>query len=872
MMNDPDSGPRHRWSTTLRPIRHIAIAAMLCAALTACKTSAEKAEEYYQDGLKLLAEGDAERAMVQFRNVFNIEGTHYEARKTLAETLLARGELSPAYSQYLRLAEQYPDDVEIRVALARLAFDMGSRDEFERHAEQAATLAPDSDEAKVLTLVRNYNQSRGSGSEDQRAALVAEAQRLAASRPDDRLLLGVLVDGAVVAGETDQALDRTNRLIELAPDNLVYYQQRLALLARKEDGPAIEAHLRETIERFPDYTDAQSDLLRYYLAVNDMDAAEAFLRERIEMRSDPAQRQDAQMDLVRFLDTRRDPATARAEVEKFRSSGGDPLVFDTVLAGMDFRDGKRDEAIAKLRGMLAEAQPPAEGDQIAAARINAARVQLARMLAETGDLESSRAEIGAVLAADPRNVDALKISAGWQIDADQTDQAISSLRLVLDQEPDDATALSLMADAYTRAGDRDLARDFMGQALTASGNDPGVAIRHARALMAEQRYRPAEDALLPALRNDTGNIALLAALGEVYLAMPDLPRAEGVITRLRELDNEQARRAAETLELRRLGDLEGDDAAIGYLEELAKDDTLGDTARVQLIRARLAAGDGPGALTLAQQLVDSAPDNRAYQSVLGLATAAAGDMDAATDIQTRLRDEQPDDPMPHLALIRLAAMQGETDAFRAYLDEALAALPDNPDLLIIASGQAERDGDTDRAIEINEKLYAANSESIVVANNLASLLATYRGDDPAAVDRAEIVARRLHDSEVPAFMDTYGWIRHLKGDSAAALPYLEKAAEGLPRDRVVQIHLGLVQAALGIDAARAQLELGLSQLPEGTDSIPISAARAALAQLDAGAATQTDAATTPEPAAEATPDPAAATDGAAPAEPAGAGN
>ena len=48
--------------------------------LAGCKTSAEKADEYYQSGLQLLEQGDTDRAIVQFRNVFDIEGTHYEAR------------------------------------------------------------------------------------------------------------------------------------------------------------------------------------------------------------------------------------------------------------------------------------------------------------------------------------------------------------------------------------------------------------------------------------------------------------------------------------------------------------------------------------------------------------------------------------------------------------------------------------------------------------------------------------------------------------------------------------------------------------------------------------------------------------------------
>ena len=117
--------------------------------LAGCKTSAERADEYYQSGLELLEQGDTDRAIVQFRNVFDIEGTHYEARKVLAETFRNKGDSGQAYSQYLRLAEQYPDDLATRIALARMAFVAQRRDEFTRHTTRAIEIAPEDPDVQV---------------------------------------------------------------------------------------------------------------------------------------------------------------------------------------------------------------------------------------------------------------------------------------------------------------------------------------------------------------------------------------------------------------------------------------------------------------------------------------------------------------------------------------------------------------------------------------------------------------------------------------------------------------------------------------------------------------------------------------------------
>ena len=45
-------------------------------ALAACDTAEERAEAHYQRALALLAAGDDERAMVEFRNVFRLNGEH----------------------------------------------------------------------------------------------------------------------------------------------------------------------------------------------------------------------------------------------------------------------------------------------------------------------------------------------------------------------------------------------------------------------------------------------------------------------------------------------------------------------------------------------------------------------------------------------------------------------------------------------------------------------------------------------------------------------------------------------------------------------------------------------------------------------------
>ena len=62
------------------------LALVLVLAVSACKSSEEKAEEFYQSGLALSESGDYDRAIVELRNVFELNGSHRDARFLLANS------------------------------------------------------------------------------------------------------------------------------------------------------------------------------------------------------------------------------------------------------------------------------------------------------------------------------------------------------------------------------------------------------------------------------------------------------------------------------------------------------------------------------------------------------------------------------------------------------------------------------------------------------------------------------------------------------------------------------------------------------------------------------------------------------------------
>jgi len=777
-------------------IRPLAPALVLgCAlALSACQPAEEKAEEHYQSALALLEAGDTDRALVELRNVFRFDASHREGRRKLGDLMRARGDRQGAYSQYLRLAEQYPDDLEARIALAEIAFSLGNWDEMERHSAKAEELAPDDPRVQALVAARAYRAAVIAEDDAARREAARAADALLDGQPDSTFLRAVVIDNAVRERNYDRALSEIDTLIARDPGNKIFYQQRLQVLAQSGDTDALEAQLRDTVERFPDDKTLKATLLRFYISQNDLDAAEAFLRELVAAAG--SGESGPRIDLIRFLAEKRGTEAARAEIDAAIAEQTDPVPFQVFGAGLDFAAGQRDAAIATLESVLAGAEPSEQTRNI--------KVTLARMLLTTGNEVGARTRVEEVLAEDPNQPEALKMQAAWLIEADDTDGAIAALRTALDRASEDAQAMTLMAEAYTRSGRPELARDYLSLAVEASGNAPAESIRYARLLIREESYLPAEDILLAALRLAPDNGDLLVTLGDLYLRMEDFGRAQNVEDTLRRIGDPAAEQAANRIAAERLRRQDGADQAMAFLEDLASGSDASLASKITLIQARIRSGDVDGALSLAETLQRENPDNPVVEFVLAAAHAVKGDLDTAEEIYRKLLAANPALPRVWLELVRVLQFQGDRDAAKEAVAEGLSHLPENAQLLWAQASFLEQDGDIDGAIAVYEDLYARNSGTVVVANNLASLLATYR-DDAESLERAWTIARRLRDVKFPAMQDTYGWIAHRRGDSAEALPYLEAAAEALPGDPMVHYHLGQVYLALDrSEEARAQ--------------------------------------------------------------------
>lgn len=797
----------------------------LCLALTACKSPEEEAADYFASAQSLIKQGDVERAKIELRNVFQNLPDHREARETMARIMVDENNTPGAYTHYLRLVEANPDHVEGRTTLAEIAFEARNWQEFARHGKVAQELAPDAPRSAAIGLALEYHEAIQSDDEPAQEALAGRAKDMVADLPENSLLELILFDHYLRLGDRENALAQLEIMIARKPEQRQFYDQREVLLHQLGDQAGFEAHLRKVVEQFPDDIDAKTGLIQYLIASGAHDDAEAFLREI----SDPSDTDPTFfVSLVHFLNQVRGADAARAELDAALETNPEPNRLRMMRAAIDFDDGRRDAAMADLQAVIDEAETV---EETPSAMTNEIKVTLARMLFGTGNKVGAQRLVEEVLEGDRSNVGALKVSAARKIELDETDSAIADLRIALDSAPGDVQALSLMADAYSRAGSHDLARDFMAQAASVSSHATGPTLRYARLLINEGSFISAEEVLLSALRRSPSNGDILATLADIYLQMEDFNRAAVAVERLRQIGSPPALVVADRLQIQIMGQRKGADEALEFLKERAFSEDAGLEDRVALLRAWLSSGEEAKALEKAKELVEEYPDIPGLRFTLAMTYAANGDMAAAKSGLRAMVDQDDSLVQAWEQLYRILKIEEDHAAANAILDEALTALPNEPSLLWAKAAEHEEAGQIDDAIAVYEDLYSRDTDSVIFANNLASLLVTYKTDE-ASIERAWRVARRLRDTEVPAFQDTYGWLAFRRGDARTALQYLERAANALPDDPIVHYHLAEVYSALNRPQDAMLTYEKVLQIASTEDARPqIGQAREKLAQL-----------------------------------------
>jgi tetratricopeptide (TPR) repeat protein len=773
-------------------------AALLAAllALAACDSAEERVAQHYDSGMALLEEGAPEKAALEFRNAIAVDEGFLPARFELAKILLAQGNTQGAFNNFQRVVELDPAHAEARLQLANLLLLGGQFDEALTHADAASKAAPDDPDALVARAVAHYRL----GNAEQ--ALV-DANRALELRPGDPQAQLLLVSEKMAAGDTAAALALVDQALVENRADLPLNLMKLQILSAQGADDAFGAHLEMLVGLHPENASLHQLLASWYGRNDRPEDVERALRRIQELQPDDLV---TAQNLVRFLMQTQGEEPARAElvaqIDAAGARGARQFPFQALLADFDAQLGRTEEARALLEGVVAS--PPDE------ATANEARVKLARLALAEPDLATAKTLVDAVLAGDAKNAEALAIRAAILAEQDEIDAAVLDLRAALNEDPENVGLLRLAADIYERAGSPELAGESLASAVRLSNADPDLVLAYLAFLQKTGQGASMEAVLLDAVQRRPEAPQLLAALGSLRVQQQDWPAAERILATLRPIDAT----AADRLQAALLTGQGRTEEAVALLERMGELPGSGSMTST-IVQVYAQTGQRATAHAFLDGILADDPSNVEALRLRGALLQLDGDEAGALAALRAAIAADPADPAGYLALATLHQAAGRADEAEAVTAEGLAAVPDDPLLLLSHADLLNRRGAPAGALAAYEKLYAMRPDSVVAANNLASVLSEYYPDDPDKLARAAEVARRLAGVRSPQIQDTYGWILYLQGKPDEALRSLIPAAEGLPENPWVRYHIGMAYAALGqTEQARSHLEAALG-LAEG---------------------------------------------------------
>jgi tetratricopeptide (TPR) repeat protein len=719
--------------------------------LGGCSSSAERAQKYYEDGLKLFSEHENAKAAIEFRNAVRLKKDFAEAWKILAEIDETVRNWSGLATDMRALVELNPKDISARLKLGKLLLLAGSSDQALGLVNAGIELDDHNADVHALKATVLFKLNK-------RSEATSEAQIALQLEPSNADALTVLAVDRLGSGDAKGALSLLqDPLASQAIDgenNIGFQLLKIKLFGETGDSKNAEAAIKKLIELNPQEFGFRKLLINFYVEHRRLDDAENELRSLATARPP-----EAALDLIRFLYTiRKSAMAARQELINRIGAGGDVFPYQMALADIDFAEGRL-----------------ADGRQL---------------------LEHL------VIAGDSREH---KRTAKNRA---QLDAAITDLNDALNSQPRSTDLMLLLAKAYERSGLIELADKEFADATKASNLDEKVGLEYAAFLQRRGSIARAEDILTRLSKRWSNNSSILSALAIVKLSRQDWSGAQEVAESIRRIDNGARGIADQILGATLIGRNKYDEA-IAAFQSAYNVAPFAAQPIDSLVGAFLKANRKEQATAFLKSVLTKNPDNANALVLMGSIQLSNGaDDDARKSFLVAVK-AQPKDTVGYRALADLYISKKDYDEAIKTVRAGIEQRPDATVFHMILANISERKTDYESAIFEYQSLLEKEPGNLVAANNLASLLLDHRADS-ASLKKAQSLAAFLRKSDIPQFKDTLAWASYQQGNYATAISLSEEASAALPDQAAVRYHLGMSYVATGqLSKALEQLKKAL---------------------------------------------------------------
>lgn len=647
--------------------------ALLAAFLGGC--GGDSPEQLIASSKDFLAKNDSKAAVIQLKNALQADPNLGEARFLLGKALLAGGDAAGAEVELRKALNLTFASDEVTPLLAQAMLSAGQA---KKLTDEFGQTELGSNEAKAalktaLSSAWIIQGKRDIAATELAAALAAQPDYIPAQISDARIRAS--------SGKFDEAQAIVDKILASHPKNPEALLLSGSLLAAKGNRDGALASYREAIAAKPDYLQAHSAAIASLLQQRKIDEAGKQIEELKKVA--PKHPQTVYFD-AQGAYQRKDFKAARELVQQLLKSSPDNPNALQLAGAVEFQ----------LRSLI-----------------------------------QAEAYLGKALQKAPELPLARRLLVSTYLRSGQPAKALSALQPVINKIDTDPTLLSLAGETYLQNGDPKKATEYFTKA---SKLDPDSTARKTSLAIAHlaQGNTGALAELEQIAEADTGTTADLA-LVSAYLQTGQIDKALKAIDSLEKKQPDNP--APHNLRARTL---------------LGKRDIAG--ARTSFEKAlALSPTFFPAAASLATlDLADKKPedarkrfdnvlavDPKNIQALLALAELRAnsgGSADEVSGLIGKAISANPEEIAPRLALIQYHLQAKDQKKALTAANEAVAALPDKPELLDALGRAQHAAGELNQALSTFGKLAAMQPLSPLAHMRLAEVHMANKNRDEAA--------------------------------------------------------------------------------------------------------------------------------------------
>lgn len=759
--------------------------------LAGCGGAEERKEVYLEKSRLSIEAGDLDKARIELRNVLQIDPKDAQAHFQLGEIYNRQKNYQKAYGEYLRVVEIDPDNLEAHAILGTYYLIlMGDIDK--AIEKRDFILGKDGSNVDGLLLKAGilFKQNDVTGAKN-------ISQGIFSKQPDYIENAAFLSRLHLRDEEYDDSIKVLNACIKLNSYNR-FLKNMLAktyLNAGKIDQAEIQ--YKEILGHDSDVFSNYVMLATFYREIGDIDNAEEVLRNAIDADKDDHERK---LVLIDFIQKAKGNQDAIDELKKLLTKNSKIGKLRLSLGRLYVAENKYDDAEKTFKLMVSDFFE----DSIAIS----SRVDLANLYMQKKNLDAAKSVIDDALKISPNDSEVNLINAKLLFVSQDYDDVITSLRIVIKEDPEKIEAYILLSAAHNFKGEAEQAEEILNQAYINNRVNPQGLIQLARYYAKNKYDTKLEKVIDNYLSMDPDNYEALSFKSELLSKRKMFSEIKPYASRLLELypdmPNGYIHSASYMVNENRKND------AINLLDEGFNKVSKNEDILKPLVSLYVSLKDFDVATNKVQSFIRDNGETADLYVLLSKIQMASGNVDSAKVSLNKARKVKPDWNAPYLILANIYTSNKQDQKAIDILRQGLLELKNDLRLSLGLAKIYEDSGDYNNAISEYERAYEKDNNSVILANNLASLLSEYRNDE-SSLKRAKVLADKLKNIDKPMILDTAGWVYYKVGDYAEAVNILKNVVEKSPEVAVFNYHFGMALYKTGdMVAAKSYLTRSLA--------------------------------------------------------------